>query len=37
MKGYFTHSGYFGLVNGRWMLFADESDYIEYVKEGSDE
>ena len=33
MKGYFTSSGYMGYVHGQWMLFATESDYIEYMKE----
>ena len=31
MKGYVTSSGYMGLVNGRYMLFATEADYIEYL------
>ena len=34
MKGYFVTDGYMGFVNGRYMLFADESEYIEIV-EGS--
>ena len=29
MKGYFTDSGYMGLVDGRYMLFASEEDYKE--------
>ena len=29
MRGYFTASGYYGLVNGRYVLFASESDYYE--------
>ena len=33
MKGYNTDSGYMGLVNGRYMLFASEEDYIEYISE----
>ena len=35
MRGYFTSSGFRGFVNGEWMLFASESDYIEYIEEGS--
>lgn len=31
MKGYYTSSGYMGYVNGQYILFATESDYIEYV------
>ncbi len=31
MKGYVTESGYMGYVNGSYMLFADEADYIDYV------
>ena len=28
MKGYTTAEGYMGFVNGRYMLFASESEYI---------
>lgn len=31
MKGYVTSAGYVGLVEGQWILFATESDYIEYL------
>ena len=31
MKGYYTAYGYMGFVNGRYMLFASESDYKDYV------
>ncbi len=31
MKGYVTSSGYMGLVDGQWILFAAESDYLEYL------
>ena len=31
MKGYFTYAGYMGFVNGSYILFASESDYLEYV------
>lgn len=33
MKGYNTPSGYMGLVNGEYMLFATEEDYKEYLEE----
>ena len=32
MKGYYTPYGYIGFVNGKKMLFASESEYIEYLK-----
>lgn len=31
MKGYVTAAGYMGYVAGRYLLFADESDYREYL------
>ena len=31
MEGYFTSIGYFGYAEGRWMLFATESDYYEFM------
>lgn len=34
MKGYITASGYMGLVDGRYMLFASEEEYLEYLEEG---
>ena len=33
IKGYYVPFGYMGYVNGLYMLFASESDYIEYVTE----
>lgn len=33
LKGYYTDAGYMGYVNGTYILFATESDYIEYVTE----
>lgn len=30
MKGYFTAEGFMGLVEGRYILFADEADYLDY-------
>ncbi len=31
MKGYAVADGYMGFVNGSYMLFACESDYLEYL------
>ena len=33
MRGYFTARGFYGLVDGRYMLFADESEYYEYLED----
>ena len=33
MKGYFVADGYMGYVNGSYLLFADESDYREFLEE----
>ena len=33
MKGYTTATGYMGYVDGRYLLFASEQDYREYVSE----
>ncbi len=33
MKGYYITEGYMGYVNGRYMLFADESDYRDYLED----
>lgn len=32
MKGYTVESGYMGFVNGIYMLFASEMDYIDYMQ-----
>lgn len=32
MKGYLVATGYYGLVNGRYMLFATEAEYEEYIR-----
>ncbi len=34
MRGYYTNKGYYGMVRGRYMLFASESDYFDYVSDG---
>ncbi len=31
MKGYLVSDGYMGYVGGRYMLFASEADYREYM------
>lgn len=33
MKGYVVASGYMGYVNGKYMLFASESDYKEWLED----
>ena len=33
MKGYTVESGYMGLVDGRFVLFASESDYRDYMED----
>lgn len=33
MKGYYTANGYYGFVGGKYILFASEQDYREYVAE----
>lgn len=32
MKGYITANGYMGYVDGRYILFASEEDYQEYLE-----
>lgn len=32
MKGYYTQDGYMGFVEGGYMLFASEADYMDYVE-----
>ena len=32
MKGYNTESGYMGYVDGEYLLFASESDYLEWIE-----
>ncbi len=33
MKGYNTNNGYMGYVNGKYILFASENEYFEYMEE----
>ena len=32
MKGYYVSIGYMGYVGEKYMLFASEADYIEYME-----
>lgn len=34
MKGYVVNDGYMGCVNGNYILFANEADYVDYITEG---
>jgi hypothetical protein len=31
MRGYYTNGGYCGCVNGKYILFASESDYFDFM------
>ena len=33
MKGYVVSDGYMGYENGKYMLFADEEDYRDYIED----
>ena len=37
MRGYFTANGFYGLVDGTYVLFASESDYYEAMEEAGEE
>ena len=37
MRGYFTASGFYGLVDGRYILFSGESEYYEYMEADTSE
>ena len=32
MRGYFTAAGFYGLVDGVYMLFSSESEYYEHME-----
>lgn len=32
MKGFHTGEGYMGYVDGRYVLFASETDYYDYME-----
>ena len=36
MYGYYISTGYKGLVNNRWITFATEEDYKEYINPAQD-
>ena len=36
MKGYNTDSVYMGYVNGRYILFCSEGDFLDYIRETQD-
>lgn len=36
MKGYYTTSGFYGLVDGVYVLFASETDYYEMMADAED-
>ena len=33
MRGYSTDSGYMGYVDGRYILFCSEGDFLDYFRE----
>lgn len=33
MKGYYVGNGYMGMVEGRYILFASEEDYLDYLED----
>ena len=33
MKGYSVKYGFMGFVNGEYLLFASESDYLEFLED----
>jgi len=33
MKGYYTPSGYWGYVDGQYMLFASEGDFMDFLRD----
>lgn len=37
IKGYNTENGYMGYVDGAYMLFASEADYLDYMEGGDEE
>ncbi len=36
MKGYNTASGYMGLIDGRYILFASEEEYADYMTDAEE-
>lgn len=33
IKGYYVPSGYMGYVDGKYILFASEQDYLEFISD----
>ncbi len=33
MKGYSVNDGYMGCVDGKYILFASEADYYDYIND----
>lgn len=33
LKGYYVDCGYMGYVNGKYILFATENEYVEYISD----
>ena len=33
MKGYYVSNGYYGFVDGRYLLFSSEQDYYECMED----
>ena len=33
MRGYFTAAGFYGNVNGSYMLFSGEAEYYEFMED----
>lgn len=33
MRGYFTAAGFYGMVDGRYMLFSSEAEYYDYLED----
>ena len=36
MRGYFTGAGFYGLVDGKYILFSGEAEYYEFIAEMQD-
>ncbi len=36
MRGYYSTNGFYGLVEGRYVLFASESEYYEMLRDSQD-
>jgi hypothetical protein len=37
MKGYSTEAGYMGYVDGRYILFSCEEDYLDFLEETAED